>query len=550
MTISINQQVDYLWKKLGYGVAKTAIPTVKDATNESIISAPFLPGDRIWTQSELIPLVLPVTSGGVVEVYGQSTAIKCVMDITATPNRTWLTTFTDWIPVEYGSTYQVKVFLAPSTSLNPQIDGTQLYAAGTNNDDEWFFDYEAGVVHFVGNNLPALTFDNNTIFVCGGRYVGNKGLGNLTTGTFGNLTISGYTISSTANIILNPLGNVLVNGSVIGNVGYPSLPTDAATVSYVTNSIANLQPNAIWQGDSSVFLVDTPISNGGLLTVNIDGTSISTFSNTSATLANVTISNSTISSVGSLVLSPALGNVVEVDANTALQVPVGTTAERPTTPARGYLRFNTTSGILECFDGTSWVGAQSQVSSQIIYGDGTTTTFTLVLSSHATNIIVTTNGVVQLPNVAYAVMQNQLTFAEAPLPSETIEVRFISQSVSTIATVAPINVVDSTDIIVDQTETVVDSFPFGVYKSAKYTLSVTYADKNAQLIDVLLVHNGELGSDYSTINVTHTAVGTPVTAGSNSLVMNSFAWGNNCILSAVSSDSNTKVKVLKTYFAI
>ena len=28
------------------------------------------------------------------------------------------------------------------------------FAAGTGNDDEWFFDYQSGVLHFVGENLP------------------------------------------------------------------------------------------------------------------------------------------------------------------------------------------------------------------------------------------------------------------------------------------------------------------------------------------------------------------------------------------------------------
>ena len=547
MTISVNQQVDYLWKKLGYGVAKTAIPSSKDATNESIISAPFLPGDRIWTQSELIPVAIPLANTTTVTVYTATTAVRCIMDVTATPNRTWLTLMTDWIPIEYGSTYQVRVFLAPTTSDNPQIDGVQLYAAGTNNNDEWFFDYEAGVVHFIGDNLPFQTFDGNSIFVCGGRYTGNKGLGNLTTGTFGNLTISGYTISSTANIILSPTGVIDISGATITNSGYPAQPSDVATVEFVTNSIASLNPNKIWQGDSSVTITDI---TDGLVTVTLDNKVISTFSNSAVTLANLTVSNSSIASSNDLTLTPAAGKSTIIDSNTAFRVPVGDTASRPGIPTAGDVRFNTTSGILECFNGTTWISAQSQVSSQIINGDGEIDTFTLSQPSFSTNILVAINGVIQLPDIAYTVTGDQLVFAEPPLPSETVEVRFVGQSVSTVATIATVNVVDSPTIFVDTTESVIDSFSFGTYRSAKYTLSVTYQDGNSQLIDVLVTHNGILGAAYS-VDTAHLVTSTQVTNDTSSeLTFNTYAWAGACVLTAVSTDANTRVKLYKIYFAM
>ena len=104
MTISVNQQVDFLWKKLGFGLTKTDVPSMKDATNESIVSAHFLPGDRIWAESELIPVVLPVSDTSVIEVFTGANSALCTMDLTSTINRTWLTNLTDWVPIEYGST--------------------------------------------------------------------------------------------------------------------------------------------------------------------------------------------------------------------------------------------------------------------------------------------------------------------------------------------------------------------------------------------------------------------------------------------------------------
>ena len=38
-----------------------------------------------------------------------------------------------------------------------------------------------------------------------------------------------------------------------------------------------------------------------------------------------------------------------------MQIPTGTTAQRPGTASAGYIRFNTTTTKLEAYDGTSWV---------------------------------------------------------------------------------------------------------------------------------------------------------------------------------------------------
>jgi hypothetical protein len=38
-----------------------------------------------------------------------------------------------------------------------------------------------------------------------------------------------------------------------------------------------------------------------------------------------------------------------------LKLPVGTTAQRPVTPAAGMMRFNTTTSLMEYYNGTAWV---------------------------------------------------------------------------------------------------------------------------------------------------------------------------------------------------
>ena len=376
MTISVNQQVDFLWKKLGYNVAKTDVPTLKDATNESISSTPFIPGDKIWTQSDLIPPVLPAATTPIVQVYNGTTAVACTMDNTATTNRTWLTGLTDWVPTTFGSTYQIRVFLDNVGAPNPMLSGQQLYAMGSNANDEWYFDHESGVLNFIGDNLPALNFAGKTIYVCGGRYAGYKGVNALAAGTFGNITISGDTISSTGNLLFSVNGNINAGGSTITNLGTPSAPTDAATVQYVLTAMGSIQANAITQGDSSIAIADTGALSTA--TIKLNNQTVSTFTPTSATIQGVSFTGSTISStLGDLVLAAPAGQSITTTATTAMQVPTGSTLDRPASPAQGFVRFNSSSGTLEVYDGANWINALAQIAFQTIYGDGLSATFPL-----------------------------------------------------------------------------------------------------------------------------------------------------------------------------
>ena len=178
MSISDNQKLDFLWKKLGYGATKTDVNSVKTATNESIPSPLLLSGTGLWTDAYQIPTLIPSASSHIVEIYDDtgngSTTVETVEDTTATPNRTWKTGLTNWIPPQFGSTYAIKVYIAPTGTADPQTSGTRIFAAGSGNNDEFFFDYQSGVLNFIGTNLPS-GIDGNEIFIVGARYIGKTG---------------------------------------------------------------------------------------------------------------------------------------------------------------------------------------------------------------------------------------------------------------------------------------------------------------------------------------------------------------------------------------
>jgi phenolic acid decarboxylase len=177
MTISNQKKIDYLWKKVGYNVTKTDDITRKSASNESIPSPNIIRGDSIWVESNLIPNSIPLQSSLYVEVRSDYLAntIECYMDNTSTPLRTWKTGLSDWIPTEFGPTYQIKVYVDNPGSLEPQSTGIRLFPDGINND-EWFFDYSSGVLHFIGDSLPSVLTPQKTIYIVGARYIGTKGI--------------------------------------------------------------------------------------------------------------------------------------------------------------------------------------------------------------------------------------------------------------------------------------------------------------------------------------------------------------------------------------
>ena len=181
MAISDSQKIDYLWKKLGYGKAKTDLNSVKNANNEAIASPILMRGGNVWAQSDEVPTSLPLSTTNIVQVYPTSSPVECTADGTATTNRTWKTNSSDWIPPEFGSTYFVKVYVHTSgDASNAASSGTQLFASGSENNDEWFFDYQAGTLNFMGTNLPnGINFNGKSIYISGGRYIGIQGVTEL-----------------------------------------------------------------------------------------------------------------------------------------------------------------------------------------------------------------------------------------------------------------------------------------------------------------------------------------------------------------------------------
>jgi hypothetical protein len=400
MALADSTKVDFLWKKLGFGVAKTAPPANKEAFNESIPSPLLMRGDKVWQSSGSIPGVKPSATSAIVQIYqdaaGGSNTIETTEDLTAPDNQTWKTNITDWIPTEFGSTYLVKIYVDNTGAANPQSTGTQLFQAGSGNEDGWFFDYQAGLLNFNGDNIPSQIgtgVTGKSIYVVGARYVGPFGVGGGS--TIGNLTVTDTTVSTSnagSDIVLQVTGNGTVN----------------------------------------------------------------------------------------------------IDTTTALQIAVGTTSQRPVSPAAGDLRFNSTTTSTEVYNGSAWVNVgqdTTTITSQAFAGDNSTVAFTLNATATTTSVIVTINGTVQTPTTAYAVSGTTLTFTEAPASGDAIEVRQITAT----TTVTSLTNGIGNSIIVDANGVA----QFATIQSLQlpiYTVTQANALANKATGQLIYVSNGDSGS--------------------------------------------------------
>lgn len=178
-----------------------------------------------------------------------------------------------------------------------------------------------------------------------------------------NLTFDGSTLSATAAVSITgatditgdlDVDNININGNTI-------ISTD-------TNGDITISPNG-----TGTVVIDTDLDVDN---VNINGNTISTTNsngdlnlspngtgtvvvNTDLTVDNININASTIALTGvgngDLAFAQAGTGTYQFAGNTAVKLPVGTDAQRPTA-ATGQIRFNTTASQFEGYDGNNWSG--------------------------------------------------------------------------------------------------------------------------------------------------------------------------------------------------
>ena len=233
------------------------------------------------------------------------------------------------------------------------------------------------------------------------------------------------------------------------------------------------------------------------------------------------------------------GAKLVVNSADSMLLPVGTTGDRPSNSGfadvTGMIRFNSTLGDLEYYDGAAW--QQPGVSFTVITSeqfslysgnpngnvDGINTVFTLTYAGTTNGTVVSINGVVQLPTSAYSIGGGgyTLTFTEPPAIGDVIDVRVLtttstvtgisgstgyysvnatnsnvyittgatSANVTTswIAGGAEVNSTPNVTIATSGVATSVDGWSTSSYSSAEYTATATIAGTDIREISKIIV---------------------------------------------------------------
>ena len=223
-------------------------------------------------------------------------------------------------------------------------------------------------------------------------------------------------------------GNITTTGLVTatGNVTGGNLTTTGAVTATGNVAAGNLVTGGVVSATGNVTGGNITTSGDVSATGNVFAANFSSTGNVS--LSNLTVSNTTISTglaTGNITLTPTGTATVIIDTTTGLVLPVGNTAQRPSPAVTGTLRFNTGIQRLEVYDGSQWDSVVSDVTNQTLQGDGSTVVFTLNRDSTTAATLVAINGIVQLPTTAYSVAGNTITFTQAPIFTDTIDIRFL-----------------------------------------------------------------------------------------------------------------------------
>ncbi len=304
-----------------------------------------------------------------------------------------------------------------------------------------------------------VTVSSNTISI-------GQAVGTSDSPTFTNLTLS---------------GNLTVNGSTV---------TNSATNTTIEDLLIELGTGTSGSPSSDAGIVIERGSSDNVFMgwdESADVIVLGTGSFTGASSGNLTITPATLH-VGSIGIGNAAPDVsLDIGSKTdAIHLPVGTTAQRPGSPAAGYFRYNSTLSKFEGYT-TSWGeiggGGSNSIVTDTFTGNGSTVDFTLSSAmSSVNNLIVFVDGVYQNPDAYSLPAATTLRFSAAPANSRKI----VAYGITGVVTGSNLNI---------------DSFT-GDGSDTTFTLSITPVNENNTLVYVGGVYQQK--STYSVSGTTLT----------------------------------------------
>lgn len=320
-----------------------------------------------------------------------------------------------------------------------EIASTDYVATADNGTDETFF-IDMGITSSGHEGYhddffsDTSTANDGYLYVVGydsaGPSLGN--VGNLLLGSTNGLVKTFVGNTDTANVVTTHSYNQFAVNVDTASTGST---TGALVVLGGTGIVGTLNvTTAANLGNVTInnLTISSNIANQGL-NINPNGTGVTTINsglNTSRTVINGTAANTLVVSgtqVGVNTSSFISGATFQINAVDSMLLPIGSIGDRPGSPATGMIRFSTSQGTIEWYNGTAWAiptGDFTVVVANSQTGDNSATVFTLPVSNASTaGTMVSINGVVQAPVSAYAITGNTVTFTEAPASTDVIDFR-------------------------------------------------------------------------------------------------------------------------------
>ena len=210
---------------------------------------------------------------------------------------------TYWIPAEFGATYSVSVFVDDAGVADPTSTGTQIFGAGSGGTGEFFYNYQSGVLNFIGETIPTALTSSKVLYIVGYRYVGKTGVNNLPDSQIGNLSIADQTVTGQdvdANIILTPngTGQVVTGGNLTASFFYGN-----------GSQLTGIDATGIQNGTSNVRI---PVADGNI-ELNVDGALTANVTDTGIVMTSGNLNLGNIIATGTTV---GTGNITGGNLNT------------------------------------------------------------------------------------------------------------------------------------------------------------------------------------------------------------------------------------------
>ncbi len=269
-------------------------------------------------------------------------------------------------------------------------------------------------------------------------------------GNWVKLQNEGY-FTAGANVQISPTGEISstdtqLTDSEISALGYIKTETDSQQLTFIGGQLSISNGNTITIPDTNTQLTDSEISALGYIKTYTDTNTQLSDSEIGAfgyikTDTNTQLSETeVVSSLNDRDVNLGTGNLTansfSITGTEAVQLPTGTTAQRPSSGVAGQFRYNTTENEFEGYT-TEWGaiagsgGGSSSIASDQFTANGSDVNFTLVNGSPTEKSLtmVFIQGVYQA-KANYNLVSNQIQFTAVPSEDDTIEVLSISAALT------------------------------------------------------------------------------------------------------------------------